>query len=283
MTCFRRDAAAELTPFPPLRYGWGARPALVRAGRRARLAAGRGRFPARAARAHGRRRLVLVARGDRGGETVPRGARLRRQPAGARDPSTARAPGGRAGRGGPSAMRVCVVAEFYPRRRDPVLGVWAHRQALAARDAGADVRVLALERPVPAAAALRAAGSGRPGRLARELRARSRSSPPATFSTGWRWSTCASCRRRGSAPTAAGTGGRAARCSARSSGCTHAGRSTSCTPTTRTWRPPRRGPGPRRGACRSRCRCTAAICSRPRSRPQRSAPRSARSWDRVPS
>jgi glycosyltransferase involved in cell wall biosynthesis len=30
-----------------------------------------------------------------------------------------------------------------------VLGVWAHRQAVAARDAGADVRVLALERPVP--------------------------------------------------------------------------------------------------------------------------------------
>jgi teichuronic acid biosynthesis glycosyltransferase TuaC len=51
-------------------------------------------------------------------------------------------------------MRVCVVAEYYPRRRDPVLGVWAHRQALAARDAGAEVRVLALERPVPPASAL---------------------------------------------------------------------------------------------------------------------------------
>jgi glycosyltransferase involved in cell wall biosynthesis len=52
-------------------------------------------------------------------------------------------------------MRACVVAEYYPRRRDPVLGVWAHRQALAARDAGAEVRVLALERPVPPASALR--------------------------------------------------------------------------------------------------------------------------------
>lgn len=52
-------------------------------------------------------------------------------------------------------MRVCVVAEYYPRRRDQVLGVWAHRQALAARDAGADVRVLALERPLPPASALR--------------------------------------------------------------------------------------------------------------------------------
>ena len=30
-----------------------------------------------------------------------------------------------------------------------MLGIWAHRQAVAARDAGADVRVLALRRPVP--------------------------------------------------------------------------------------------------------------------------------------
>jgi teichuronic acid biosynthesis glycosyltransferase TuaC len=42
-----------------------------------------------------------------------------------------------------------VVSEFYPRAHDPVLGVWAHRQALAARDAGADVRVVVLHRPVP--------------------------------------------------------------------------------------------------------------------------------------
>jgi glycosyltransferase involved in cell wall biosynthesis len=52
-------------------------------------------------------------------------------------------------------MRVAVVAEFYPRAADPVLGVWAHRQALAARDAGADVRVLVLHRPLPPLAALR--------------------------------------------------------------------------------------------------------------------------------
>ena len=61
-------------------------------------------------------------------------------------------------------MRVAVVAEYYPRRRDPVLGVWAHRQALAARDAGANVTVLALERPLPPASALRS-----PGRLGRAL------------------------------------------------------------------------------------------------------------------
>jgi glycosyltransferase involved in cell wall biosynthesis len=46
-------------------------------------------------------------------------------------------------------LRVCVVAEFYPRADDPVLGVWAHRQAVAARDAGAEIRVLVLHRPVP--------------------------------------------------------------------------------------------------------------------------------------
>jgi teichuronic acid biosynthesis glycosyltransferase TuaC len=52
-------------------------------------------------------------------------------------------------------MRVAVIAEFYPRAADPVLGVWAHRQAVAARDAGADVRVLVLHRPLPPLAALR--------------------------------------------------------------------------------------------------------------------------------
>jgi len=46
-------------------------------------------------------------------------------------------------------VRVAVVAEWYPSRADPVLGIWAHRQATAARDAGAEVRVLALRRPIP--------------------------------------------------------------------------------------------------------------------------------------
>ncbi len=52
-------------------------------------------------------------------------------------------------------MRVAIVAEWYPSAFDPVHGVWAHRQALAARDAGADVRVLAMRRPVPPLAVLR--------------------------------------------------------------------------------------------------------------------------------
>ncbi|HEY6886553.1 MAG TPA: glycosyltransferase [Solirubrobacter sp.] len=52
-------------------------------------------------------------------------------------------------------MKVVVVAEYYPRANDPALGVWAHRQALAARDAGAEVEVLVLHRPVPSKHALK--------------------------------------------------------------------------------------------------------------------------------
>ncbi len=74
-------------------------------------------------------------------------------------------------------MKVAVVAEFYPRRDDPVLGVWAHRQALAARDAGAEVRVLVLHRLIPPRASF-AAGPGGVGsalaRLVREPRKQTR-------------------------------------------------------------------------------------------------------------
>jgi teichuronic acid biosynthesis glycosyltransferase TuaC len=65
-------------------------------------------------------------------------------------------------------VRVAVVAEFYPSRRDPVLGVWAHRQALAAREQGAEVQVLVLHRLVPPRASLRAG----PGAVAQDLGAR---------------------------------------------------------------------------------------------------------------
>lgn len=60
-------------------------------------------------------------------------------------------------------MRVAVVAEYYPRPSHPGLGIWAHRQALAVRDEGAEVRVLALERPLPPLDALRALRPGRRG------------------------------------------------------------------------------------------------------------------------
>jgi glycosyltransferase involved in cell wall biosynthesis len=68
-------------------------------------------------------------------------------------------------------MKVAVVAEFYPRAADPVLGSWAHAQAVAARDAGADVRVLVLHRPVPPRSTLRTGGAvGATRAAARALR-----------------------------------------------------------------------------------------------------------------
>jgi teichuronic acid biosynthesis glycosyltransferase TuaC len=63
-------------------------------------------------------------------------------------------------------VKVAVVAEFYPRRGDPVLGIWAHRQALAAQAAGAEVHVLVLHRLVPPRSSLYA-GVGGLGRSAR--------------------------------------------------------------------------------------------------------------------
>jgi teichuronic acid biosynthesis glycosyltransferase TuaC len=67
-------------------------------------------------------------------------------------------------------VRALVVAEFYPSQRDPVLGIWAHRQALAVRDAGADVRVLVLHRLVPPRAALAAGPASAARSVARLLR-----------------------------------------------------------------------------------------------------------------
>ncbi len=65
-------------------------------------------------------------------------------------------------------MNVLVLAEYYPRAADPVRGVWAHRQALAARDAGADVRVLVLHRPLPSLAAARRLDLGAFAEVARQ-------------------------------------------------------------------------------------------------------------------
>jgi glycosyltransferase involved in cell wall biosynthesis len=70
-------------------------------------------------------------------------------------------------------MKVLVVAEFYPRVSDPTLGIWAHRQALAARDAGAEVRVVVLHRPIAPSARARdmdawRAAAGQPAREERD-------------------------------------------------------------------------------------------------------------------
>ncbi|MBV9311882.1 MAG: glycosyltransferase [Solirubrobacterales bacterium] len=65
------------------------------------------------------------------------------------------------------AMRALVVTEYYPQVADPVRGIWVHRQTLAAKDAGADVRVLVLHRPLPSLAAL---GSREAAAISRSLR-----------------------------------------------------------------------------------------------------------------
>ena len=77
-------------------------------------------------------------------------------------------------------MKVLVVAEFYPRVAEPALGIWAHRQALAARDHGADVRVVVLHRPIAPAARF-----ARPQRVACRARqpAPRRSSTASTSAT----------------------------------------------------------------------------------------------------
>ena len=67
-------------------------------------------------------------------------------------------------------MKVLVVSEYYPRAADPALGVWVHRQALATRTAGADVRVLVLHRPIPPKAVVRSADIGRGTAVIRQAR-----------------------------------------------------------------------------------------------------------------
>ncbi len=77
-----------------------------------------------------------------------------------------------------------MVAEFYPSRRDPVLGIWAHRQALATRDAGAEVRVLVLHRLIPPRASLAGgpiAGARALAGLAREPRTQVRDGLNVTY------------------------------------------------------------------------------------------------------
>ena len=46
-------------------------------------------------------------------------------------------------------MKAAIVAEWYPSPGDPVHGLWAHRQAVAAAAEGVETIVLALRRPVP--------------------------------------------------------------------------------------------------------------------------------------
>lgn len=79
-----------------------------------------------------------------------------------------------------TGLRACVVAEIYPGAHDPTLGIWAHRQALATRDAGAEVRVICLHRPVPPLAAGRDLVRRRDARMLREWAVRERHQPRRT-------------------------------------------------------------------------------------------------------
>ena len=146
VTALSAAAARELLPFPDLRMGWGLDGAWSALAARARLADRDRRRHARPPPAP-RRRAPTRA--------TPRWPRPR--------PSSPTAPTSPATRPETLAeyraavtVRVAVVAEYYPRAADPALGVWAHRQALATRDAGADIEVFVLHRPVPSKAALRA-------------------------------------------------------------------------------------------------------------------------------
>jgi glycosyltransferase involved in cell wall biosynthesis len=67
-------------------------------------------------------------------------------------------------------MRVAVVAEYYPRPSHPGLGVWAHRQALAVREEGVEVRSFALERPLPPLSVVRKLAPGGVGPTLAPLR-----------------------------------------------------------------------------------------------------------------
>ena len=67
-------------------------------------------------------------------------------------------------------MKALIVAEYYPRIGDPVGGIWTHRQTRATLDAGADVRVLVLHRPVPPLSAVRSADVGRAMAVVRQPR-----------------------------------------------------------------------------------------------------------------
>jgi teichuronic acid biosynthesis glycosyltransferase TuaC len=60
-------------------------------------------------------------------------------------------------------VKVAVVAEYYPRPTHPGLGIWAHRQARAARELGVDARVLVLERPLPPMVAFKSLVPGQGG------------------------------------------------------------------------------------------------------------------------
>ena len=159
-------------------------------------------------------------------------------------------------------MKVVIVAEYYPRAADPTLGIWAHHQARAARDAGADVRVIVLHRPLPPLSALRGL---RPGsrRAARPRRARRAARIPAVARVDARRDlgplSALSVPAAGRELRELGRVGRAAAAPRAAPDARRSSRSTSSTPTTRSRRAtPSAEP---RRTSRWWSRSTAATCS----------------------
>ena len=158
------------------------------------------------------------------------------------------------------APKVAVVAEFYPSRRDPVLGIWAHRQALAARDAGAEVRVLVLHRLVPPRASLAAGARGRRARARRRALREPRRQIARRAAGHLRALRLAAAR---ALLRDRGGRGRRRRSGSPCAACAAPFRSTSSTPTTPCPPATRCAASGRVRAlwtCRSSCRCTAATC-----------------------
>ena len=183
---------------------------------------------------------------------VPRPDRARRRGAG-RARATARAP----------QLRVAVVAEYYPRpepSRPRASGRTARRWRCATQ--GVEVRVLALERPLPPlrGGARPAADRTTAGRCATGRSAFAQPAPTRCW-TGSRCATCASSRLRGRwSYGELGPLGGAAAAAARSTDWRLLATRTSSTPTTPC--PPGdaalRWIAPRERTCRWSCRCTAA-------------------------
>ena len=136
VTAFHRDTFGDAAAVPRPAHGLGPRRPLGGAGARARLADRRSSTPRRSAT-----RCARPAAATRATRPRPRRARSSPSRPYVRRDEVRTLRDAREGRGRRASSTRAP--------HDPVLGVWAHRQALAARDAGADVRVLVLHRPVP--------------------------------------------------------------------------------------------------------------------------------------
>ncbi len=138
---FHGGRVRRLLPFPDLRVGWGLDPHWSAVARSAWLADRRRSTPPRSATGCAGSPPRMTAGGDRGGARFSPTARIT---------TAAEAQQTVAPRTARWTMRVLVVAEYYPRAADPVLGVWAHRQARGRTRRGGRAQSA---RPAPPAAA----------------------------------------------------------------------------------------------------------------------------------